>query len=35
MRLDEALKAKVWTQESTGARHFVTLAADLSKLSEL
>ena len=31
MQLDETFKAKVWTQESTGAWHFVTLPADLSK----
>jgi hypothetical protein len=31
MRLDESFKAKVWAQESTGAWHFVTLPADLSK----
>ncbi|HOZ27317.1 MAG TPA: DUF1905 domain-containing protein [Hyphomonadaceae bacterium] len=31
MRLDETFRAKVWTQESTGAWHFVTLPADLSK----
>lgn len=30
MKLDETFRAKVWTQESTGARHFVTLPADLS-----
>ncbi len=29
--LDETFRAKVWTQESTGAWHFVTLPADLSK----
>jgi Domain of unknown function (DUF1905) len=31
MKLDESFHAKVWTQESTGAWHFVTLPADLSK----
>ena len=31
MTLDETFKAKVWTQESTSAWHFVTLPADLSK----
>lgn len=31
MTLDETFTAKVWTQESTGAWHFVTLPADLSK----
>ena len=31
MKLDETFRAKVWTQESTGAWHFVTLPADLSK----
>lgn len=31
MTLDEAFRAKVWTQESTGAWHFVTLPAELSK----
>lgn len=31
MMLDETFRAKVWTQESTGAWHFVTLPADLSK----
>ncbi|HEX5005654.1 MAG TPA: DUF1905 domain-containing protein [Hyphomonadaceae bacterium] len=29
--LDETFKAKVWAQESTGAWHFVTLPASLSK----
>ncbi|RYG37197.1 MAG: DUF1905 domain-containing protein [Burkholderiales bacterium] len=29
--LDESFRAKVWTQESTGAWHFVTLPASLSK----
>lgn len=29
--LDETFRAKVWTQESTGAWHFVTLPARLSK----
>ena len=29
--LDETFRAKVWTQESTGAWHFVTLPAALSK----
>jgi len=29
--LDETFRAKVWTQESTGAWHFVTLPANLSK----
>lgn len=31
MTLDETFRAKVWTQESTGAWHFVTLPADLSQ----
>lgn len=31
MRLDERFKATVWAQESTGAWHFVTLPASLSK----
>jgi hypothetical protein len=31
MQVDETFRAKVWTQESTGAWHFVTLPADLSK----
>jgi hypothetical protein len=31
MQLDERFKAKVWAQESTGAWHFVTLPASLSK----
>ena len=31
MQLDECFKAKVWAQESTGAWHFVTLPASLSK----
>lgn len=31
MQLDETFKAKLWTQESTNAWHFVTLPADLSK----
>jgi Domain of unknown function (DUF1905) len=31
VRLEESFKAKVWTQESTGAWHFATLPADLSK----
>lgn len=31
MRLDETFRAKVWTQESTGAWHFVTLSESLSK----
>ena len=31
MTLDETFRAKVWTQESTGAWHFVTLPAALSK----
>jgi Domain of unknown function (DUF1905) len=31
MQFDETFKAKVWTQESTGAWHFVTLPATLSK----
>ena len=31
MRLDETFRAKVWTQESTGAWHFVALPADLSR----
>lgn len=29
--LDENFRARVWTQESTGAWHFVTLPASLSK----
>lgn len=31
MKLEESFRAKVWTQESTGAWHFVTLPVDLSK----
>lgn len=31
MQLDERFRAKVWAQESTGAWHFVTLPASLSK----
>ena len=31
MTLDETFTAKLWTQESTGAWHFVTLPAALSK----
>lgn len=31
MTLDETFTAKVWTQESTGAWHFVTLPAGLSR----
>ena len=31
MAFDEQFRAKVWTQESTGAWHFVTLPASLSK----
>ena len=31
MQIDETFRTKVWTQESTGAWHFVTLPADLSK----
>lgn len=31
MKIDETFRAKVWAQESTGAWHFVTLPADLSK----
>jgi hypothetical protein len=31
MTIDETFRAKVWTQDSTGAWHFVTLPADLSK----
>lgn len=31
MKLEESFRAKVWTQDSTGAWHFVTLPADLSK----
>lgn len=31
MQIDEAFRATVWSQESTGAWHFVTLPADLSK----
>ena len=30
MQLDETFRATVWTQESTGAWHFVTLPAELS-----
>jgi len=29
--LDETFRAKVWAQESTGAWHFVTLPASLSR----
>lgn len=31
MTLNETFNAKLWTQESTGAWHFVTLPTDLSK----
>lgn len=31
MTLEESFKAVVWTQDSTGAWHFVTLPAGLSK----
>jgi len=31
MQIDETFRAKVWTQASTGAWHFVTLPTDLSK----
>lgn len=31
MTLNETFRAKVWTQESTGAWHFVTLPANLSE----
>ncbi len=31
MAFDETFRTKVWTQESTGAWHFVTLPATLSK----
>lgn len=31
MQFDETFTAKVWTQESTGAWHFVTLPASLSR----
>lgn len=31
MTLDETFKAEIWTQASTGAWHFVTLPAELSK----
>jgi hypothetical protein len=31
MQLEETFRAKVWTQDSTGAWHFVTLPAQLSK----
>lgn len=31
MLIDETFRAKVWTQDSTGAWHFVTLPATLSK----
>lgn len=31
MTLEETFRAKVWTQESTGAWHFVTLPAELSR----
>jgi len=30
VQIDETFRAKVWTQESTGAWHFVTLPAELS-----
>ncbi len=31
MQFDETFRAKVWMQQSTGAWHFVTLPATLSK----
>lgn len=31
MQIDETFRAKVWTQESTGAWHFITLPAELSQ----
>jgi hypothetical protein len=31
MQFDETFRAKVWTQDSTGAWHFVTLPASLSR----
>jgi hypothetical protein len=31
MVLEETFSAKVWTQDSTGAWHFVTLPAELSR----
>ncbi|HVY89345.1 MAG TPA: DUF1905 domain-containing protein [Hyphomonadaceae bacterium] len=31
LQLEETFRAKVWAQESTGAWHFVTLPAELSK----
>lgn len=31
MQFDETFRAKVWTQDSTGAWHFVTLPAALSR----
>jgi hypothetical protein len=31
MQIDETFRAEVWTQESTGAWHFVTLPTNLSK----
>jgi hypothetical protein len=31
MQLDERFRAQVWAQESTGAWHFATLPANLSK----
>ncbi len=31
MEFDETFRAEVWTQESTGAWHFVTLPAGLSQ----
>jgi len=31
MRVEERFRATVWTQDSTGAWHFVTLPADLSR----
>ncbi len=31
MRLEETFSAKLWTQDSTGAWHFVTLPTRLSK----
>lgn len=31
MTLEETFRAKVWTQESTGAWHFVTLPNELSQ----
>lgn len=31
MQIEETFRARVWTQESTGAWHFVTLPAELSQ----